>query len=104
MPPRIAERRIPRRVRHEMRHNALPYFSPFRPVRENGNHIGSDIAGIERRSPVQSVYFRHYFEQQSIFVCPVLIDGRFAYARSLRYGVHACGIDATLGQQFESGV
>ncbi len=63
--------------------------------------------GVDRHARslfVHAVEVAQHFETQFIFVAPVLVNRRLAYARSLGDGIHARRIDATLGKQVERGI
>src|ERR1700748_3377346 len=69
------------------------------------DQVSAIIAGVEDRwLLVEAVQVPHGFQAQTVFVRPVLVDGGLADSRSIGDGIHAGGIDAALGKQFDSRV
>ena len=102
--PGLPERRVADAVGHQMRHQAAARLSMLLRwlMVEDRQEIRPQIAGLDasgRAAP--AMHPHHHLEAERVLVRPVLVDRRLADAGRLGDRVHAGGVDAALGEQFQ---
>src|SRR5437764_1279068 len=107
MPPGLAKLWMNGRVGNKRWHHAISSGVEFvrRLSREYGGKVTLQIARVDVFGfAIEAVDHQHYFEQESFFIVPMVVDGGFADSGGLGDSIHAGGLNAALGKECECGV